>query len=149
MAGRQAPAFWRATVKIEQPGDTFLDMRSWGKGVVWVNGHCMGRYWDIGPTQTMYVPGPWLKHGRNEIIILDLTGPENPVIGSLDHPILDELHPERDFVESLKCQNVDTVDIGKIKRRDRWSPSRLASVFSAKPLRCVRRIPFKFMLLRR
>lgn len=97
-AGSEAPAFWRATVKIENPGDTFLDMRPWGKGVVWVNGHCMGRYWDIGPTQTMYVPGPWLRRGRNEIIILDLTGPENAVIGGLDHPILDELHPEKDFV---------------------------------------------------
>ncbi|HEY1787568.1 MAG TPA: beta-galactosidase family protein [Verrucomicrobiae bacterium] len=96
-AGNKSPAFWRATVKIEDPEDTFLDMRSWGKGVVWVNGHCMGRYWNIGPTQTMYVPGPWLKHGKNEIIILDLTGPEKPVISSLDHPILDELHPEKDF----------------------------------------------------
>jgi beta-galactosidase len=101
VASGQGPAFWRATVKIEKPGDTFLDMRSWGKGVVWVNGHCMGRYWDIGPTQTMYVPGPWLKRGRNEIIILDLTGPENPVISGLDHPILDELHPEKDFADSL------------------------------------------------
>jgi beta-galactosidase len=57
----------------------------------------MGRYWDIGPAQTMYAPGPWLKRGKNEIIILDLKGPEDPVIGSLDHPILDELHPEKDF----------------------------------------------------
>jgi beta-galactosidase len=100
-AGNRIPAFWRATVKIDEPGDTFLDVRSWGKGVVWVNGHCMGRYWDVGPTQTMYVPGPWLKHGKNEIVILDLTGPENPVIGSLDHPILDELHPEKDFAGAM------------------------------------------------
>jgi beta-galactosidase len=100
-ATSEAPAFWRATVKIENPEDTFLDMRPWGKGVAWVNGHCMGRYWNIGPTQTMYVPGPWLKHGKNEIIILDLNGPENPVIGSLDHPILDELHPEKDFTGAL------------------------------------------------
>ncbi|HTV39120.1 MAG TPA: beta-galactosidase family protein [Candidatus Sulfotelmatobacter sp.] len=95
--GGEAPAFWRAIVRIDKPGDTFLDMRPWGKGVVWVNGHCMGRYWDIGPTQTMYVPGPWLRRGKNEIVILDLTGPDNPVIGSLDHPILNELHPEKDF----------------------------------------------------
>ena len=97
MASGGTPAFWRATVKIEKPGDTFLDMRPWGKGVVWVNGHCLGRYWDIGPTQTMYVPGPWLKRGRNEVIILDVTGPENPVIAGLDRPILNELHPEKDF----------------------------------------------------
>jgi beta-galactosidase len=91
------PAFWRATVNIEKPGDTFLDLRSWGKGVVWVNGHCLGRFWNIGPTQTMYVPGPWLKRGKNKIVIFDLTGPEKPVVAALDHPILDELHPEHDF----------------------------------------------------
>src|SRR5208282_1106942 len=63
----------------------------------WVNGHCLGRFWNIGPTQTMYVPGPWLKRGKNQIVILDLTGPERPVVAALDHPILDELHPELDF----------------------------------------------------
>jgi beta-galactosidase len=94
----KAPAFWRATWKIKKPGDTFLDMRSWGKGVVWVNGHCLGRFWNIGPAQTMYVPGPWLKRGKNEIVIFDLIGPENPIVAGLDHPILDELHPEKDFV---------------------------------------------------
>jgi beta-galactosidase len=91
------PAFYRATVNIEKPGDTWLDMRPWGKGYAWVNGHNLGRYWNIGPQQTMYVPGCWLKKGANEIIILDLLGPEKPVIAALDHPILDELHPEKDF----------------------------------------------------
>jgi len=91
------PAFWRATVNIEKPGDTFLDLRPWGKGVAWVNGHCLGRFWNIGPTQTMYVPGPWLKRGKNKIVILDLTGPEKPVVAALNQPILKELHPEYDF----------------------------------------------------
>ena len=54
------PAFWRATVNLAKAGDTFW-MCGWGKGVVWVNGHCLGRYWNIGPTQTAYVPGRWLK----------------------------------------------------------------------------------------
>jgi beta-galactosidase len=91
------PAFYRAIVTIEQPGDTFLDMRPWGKGFAWVNGHNLGRYWNIGPQQTMYVPGPWLKSGKNEIIILDLLGPEKPVIAALDKPIIDQLRPELDF----------------------------------------------------
>jgi beta-galactosidase len=94
---KKAPAFWQAVVKIKKPGDTFLDMRSWGKGVAWVNGHCLGRFWNIGPTQTMYVPRPWLKHGKNEFIIFDLIGPEKPVVAGLDQPILNELHPEKDF----------------------------------------------------
>ncbi len=101
------PAFWRATVRLDkvEPGDTFLDLRSWGKGVVWVNGHCLGRFWNIGPTQTAYLPGPWLKqHGDNEIIILDLLGPEKPVVAGLPEPILDELHPEKDFTRALAQQ---------------------------------------------
>ena len=92
-----APSFWRATVKIEKPGDTFLDLRSWGKGVVWVNGHCLGRFWNIGPTQTAYTPGCWLHAGKNEIVILDLLGPQKPVVAGLEQPILNELHPEKDF----------------------------------------------------
>lgn len=96
------PAFWRATVKVDQPGDCFLDMRPWGKGFAWVNGHNLGRYWNIGPQQTMYVPGPWLKPGDNEIIILDLLGPEKPVVAALDQPILDELRPTRDFASAKR-----------------------------------------------
>jgi beta-galactosidase len=96
------PVFWRATVDIEKPGDTFLDMRSWGKGVVWVNGHCLGRFWDIGPTQTAYLPGCWLHAGTNEIVILDLVGPEKPEIAGLNQPILNDLHPEKDFAKSRR-----------------------------------------------
>jgi beta-galactosidase len=96
------PTFWRATLDIEKPGDTFLDMRSWGKGVVWVNGHCLGRFWNIGPTQTAYLPGCWLHTGKNEIVILDLVGPEKPEIVGLDHPILSELRPEKDFAKTQR-----------------------------------------------
>ncbi|MGA2747743.1 MAG: beta-galactosidase family protein [Verrucomicrobiota bacterium] len=91
------PAFWRATATIGRPGDTFLDLRSWGKGVVWLNGHCLGRFWNIGPTQTAYVPGPWLKPGKNEIVVFDLVGPQTPVLAGLEKPILDELRPALDF----------------------------------------------------
>jgi len=91
------PAFWRATVNIQQPGDTFLDLRGWSKGVAWVNGRCLGRFWNIGPTQTAYAPGCWLHAGKNEIVILDLLGPDNPAIAGLDKPILDQLRPELDF----------------------------------------------------
>jgi beta-galactosidase len=91
------PAFWRSTFAIPARGDTFLDLHSWGKGVVWVNGHCLGRFWDIGPTQTMYCPGPWLNAGRNEIVVLDLLGPREPRMAGLVKPNLDELHPELDF----------------------------------------------------
>ena len=47
-------------------------MQHWTKGVVWVNGNNLGRYWNLGPQQRLYCPAPWLKAGANEIIIFDL-----------------------------------------------------------------------------
>ncbi|HWY31234.1 MAG TPA: beta-galactosidase, partial [Candidatus Acidoferrum sp.] len=94
------PALWRATVNIKDPGDAFLDLRSWGKGVVWVNGHCLSRFWNIGPTQTAYIPGCWLRAGKNEILIFDLLGPEDPVVAGLERPILNEIHPEKSFTQA-------------------------------------------------
>ena len=52
-------------------GDTFLDMSKWGKGIVFVNGHNLGRYWNIGPQQTLYLPGCWLKKGKNTIAVFE------------------------------------------------------------------------------
>lgn len=94
----QGPAFWRGTFTVVKTGDTFLDLRAWSKGVVWVNGHCLGRFWNIGPTQTMYLPGPWLRSGGNDVVVLDLVGPRGEkTLAGLSKPILDELHPELDF----------------------------------------------------
>ncbi len=92
-------SFFARYFHLEKAGDTFLDLRGWGKGDLWVNGHCLGRYWNIGPTQTAYAPGCWLRAGENEIVILDLTGPENPKIAGLEKPILDQLRPQSDFQE--------------------------------------------------
>ena len=96
------PAFWRATVTLGQAADTFLDLRGWGKGVVWVNGHCLGRFWNIGPTQTAYAPGCWLRKGKNEIVVWDLLGPEKPAVAGLETPILDQLRPELDFSHGMR-----------------------------------------------
>ena len=74
--------------------NTFLDMQTWGKGMVWVNGHAMGRFWEIGPQQTLYMPGCWLKEGENEIIILDLKGPAETKVIGLEKPILDMLRTQ-------------------------------------------------------
>ena len=68
-------AWYRATFNVTKLGDTFLDMSSWGKGMIWVNGHNMGRYWNIGPQQTIYMPGCWLRKGSNEVVVLDLETP--------------------------------------------------------------------------
>lgn len=117
-----APAFWRATVNVDQPGDCFLDLRPWGKGFVWVNGHNLGRFWNIGPQQTMYVPGPWLKSGDNEIVVLDLLGPEQPVIAALDQPILDELRPALDFARTRRREVQLRSDFGPPAHRGNFAP---------------------------
>ncbi len=66
-----SPAFFRGTFAVQKPGDTYLDLTGWKKGVVWVNGRTLGRYWNIGPQQRLYLPAPWLRAGNNEIVIFD------------------------------------------------------------------------------
>jgi beta-galactosidase len=99
----KGPAFWRGSFQVERPGDTFLDTRSWGKGVVWLNGRCLGRFWNIGPQQTTYVPGVWLKPGRNEVVVYDLLGPEKAELAGLAKPILDQVRLEKDFARIARA----------------------------------------------
>jgi beta-galactosidase len=87
------PVLRAGTFTVSTPTDTYLDLRQWGKGVVWVNGHNLGRYWAIGPQQTLYVPAEWLKKGANNITVLELLKPQQASLPSLDHPILSELKP--------------------------------------------------------
>jgi beta-galactosidase len=82
--------FYQATFRVREPADTFIDTRSLGKGEVFVNGQPLGRFWNIGPEGTLYMPGPWLKRGRNEIVVFDLTGQANPTISFLAHSVLGE-----------------------------------------------------------
>jgi beta-galactosidase len=90
---QDGPAFYRAIFEIDKAGDTFLDMGNVGKGVAWINGHALGRFWNIGPQQTLYVPGPWLRSGKNEVVIFDLWPHVHPSVKGLSEPILDELRP--------------------------------------------------------
>lgn len=88
------PAYYSGTFTADLTRDTFLDLRGWGKGTVWVNGHQLGRFWGIGPEQTLYVPGPWLHQGRNDVVVYDLLVPDHATLRGLDHPILADLHPD-------------------------------------------------------
>lgn len=65
------PVFARATFDLPEPGDLHLDTSGWGKGVVWINGFCLGRYWSRGPQHTLYVPGPVLRAKDNELILFE------------------------------------------------------------------------------
>ena len=94
--------YYRTTFRLKQTGDTFLNMETWGKGLVYLNGHALGRFWSIGPQQTLYCPGCWLKKGENEIIVIDVVGPREPVLWGQDKPELDKLQLER----SLRHNNI-------------------------------------------
>ena len=87
--------YHRGYFNLSKVGDTFLNFETWGKGQVYVNGHAMGRIWSIGPQQTLYVPGCWLKKGKNEIIVLDVVGPKEAVVWGQAEPELNKLQLEK------------------------------------------------------
>ena len=86
------PRLYTAAFHLDKVGDTFLDMRGWKKGCVWVNNHNLGRFWYIGPQQTLYLPGVWLKYGANEIVVLELEEGGHPKsIEGIKEPVLNQL----------------------------------------------------------
>ncbi|MGH3171465.1 MAG: hypothetical protein ACRDN0_37090 [Trebonia sp.] len=66
------PAFARGVFDLRGQSDLFLATTGWGKGVAWLNGFCLGRYWSRGPQRTLYVPGPVTREHGNELVILEL-----------------------------------------------------------------------------
>jgi hypothetical protein len=65
------PVVYQGTFNLTETGDTFIDMEQWGKGIIYINGINIGRYWKVGPQQTLYIPGVWLKKGSNQIVIFE------------------------------------------------------------------------------
>jgi beta-galactosidase len=82
------PCFYKATFRVDKPADTFLDTSAFIKGEVWLNGHALGRIWSIGPQKALYVPGPWLKSGENEVVVFDLEGASGRTLQGLNRPVL-------------------------------------------------------------
>lgn len=91
---KRGPRFYRGSFQLANLGDTFLDMRGWGKGHVWVNGHQLGRFWKIGPQQTLFCPAPWLSTGANEIIVLELETTGGTTIQALKDPVFETVEIE-------------------------------------------------------
>ncbi|MDB4923498.1 beta-galactosidase [Mucilaginibacter sp.] len=88
------PALYKGVFTLKAVGDTYLDLHGYGKGFVFLNGHNLGKYWNIGPQQTVYIPASWLKKGLNEIVVFDELKGGHTKIAALDHPILNELVKE-------------------------------------------------------
>lgn len=84
-SGARPGIFFKGEFILDQTADTYIDMSAYQKGLVWVNGHNLGRYWNVGPQQALYCPEPWLSTGKNEIVIFDLHQVEpKPVKGVTD-----------------------------------------------------------------
>lgn len=123
--GQRVPGCYRATFHVEKPGDTFLNFETWGKGLVYVNGYGIGRIWEIGPQQTLYVPGCWLKEGENEILVFDIVGPKEARTEGLEEPILNQLLVNKPLThrnkgEELRLAGETPVLSGSFKAGNGW-----------------------------
>jgi len=83
------PAFYKFVFEADEQGDTFLDMTGFGKGCAFINGFNLGRFWEIGPQKRLYIPGPLLKKGQNEIILFETEGRAAEYITLCDEPGLE------------------------------------------------------------
>ena len=123
------PGWYKAEFTLKKTADTYLDMRGWGKGMVWINGQNLGRYWKIGPTQTMFVPGTWLKKGTNTIIVFDLDSHANPVVNGITNPIFEMVSDNsllhRKEGETLNLADVKPVAEGSFGNEPGWKEIKL------------------------
>lgn len=128
VAINKQPAFFRGTFTLSVLGDCFINTRGWGKGAVWVNGHSLGKFWNIGPQQTLYLPAPWLKKGENEIVVFEMEDTGRRTIQGLDHPILDEVGEDKNVSHALDTKAsqepvldiADTIFTGKLEIKGGW-----------------------------
>lgn len=89
------PTVYSGEFTLDKTGDTFLDMSGFSKGIVFVNGHNLGRFWNVGPQQTLYLPGCWLQQGKNTVVVFDqLNRTQQTEIKGVTKPVLDQLKLE-------------------------------------------------------
>jgi beta-galactosidase len=82
------PAFYRGSFQVDQPGDAFLALPGWTKGMAWINGFNLGRYWEKGPQQRLYLPAPLLRSGENQIVLFELHGTSSQRVELCDQPLI-------------------------------------------------------------
>ena len=137
--GQRQPGVYRATFKMNKPADTFLNFETWGKGLVYVNGMALGRIWEIGPQQTLYVPGCWLKKGENEVLVFDVVGPTEARSEGLAAPIIDKVQNRKPLVhnevQALDLfKNAQPVASGSFKAGNGWQSVNFSSAVKGRYL---------------
>ncbi len=80
--------FFRGNFVLSRAGgnlwsDTYIDFSNFTKGLIWVNGHNLGNYWNIGPQKRLFCPSTWMREGMNEIMVFDLYQTEPKIISGM------------------------------------------------------------------
>lgn len=107
---RILPGFYRGFFNVDTPHDTWLDLSGLGKGVAYLNGHPLGRFWEIGPQQTLYAPGCWMKEGRNELLVFDVKGGTSLSVRGYDAPVYDCVREVASEASDSTTDNFNTTD---------------------------------------
>lgn len=136
------PAFFKGTFQVSAVGDCFVDMSGWGKGAVWVNGRSLGKFWNIGPQQTLYLPGPWLKKGENEIVVFEMEDTGFRSLKGLDKPILNQVgqdknvreRPQRDYSKQPILDKGDIIIEAEMEKKSGWQEYTFKNVVTMRHL---------------
>jgi beta-galactosidase len=92
----EGPCFYRTQLTASAAADTYVDTSALHKGQLWINQRPLGRFWSIGPQRALFLPGPWLKKGSNELIFFDLIGDGTNVLKTTNKPIFELTTAQRD-----------------------------------------------------
>ena len=131
--------YYRGFFNLTRRGDTFLNLSHFGKGQVYVNGYPLGRFWNIGPQQTLYLPGCWLKRGLNEVVVLDIIGTDSATVWAQDKPELDLLNIEKSITHNNPDDKPDLeamtpVASGSFRAGNGWQSIRFSAPVSGRYL---------------
>ncbi|XP_039109714.1 LOW QUALITY PROTEIN: beta-galactosidase-1-like protein 2 [Hyaena hyaena] len=107
----RGPAFFLGILRMgNYPKDTFIKMEGWTKGVIFINGQNLGRYWNVGPQETLYLPGPWLHPGSNEIIVFEEFRPGREIqFTNLSHLGSSSAQVDQDFRSPMKSKSMSSL----------------------------------------
>ena len=140
------PAFHRATFDLAETGEIFLDLSKWGKGAVWVNGKSLGKFWSIGPQQTMYLPSCWAKKGKNEVVVFELDDRGNRQMSGLAKPVLDTLQEDKNRQTSIKREGEKPwLDKGDMVVKTTLKPGNTPQVLKFKNTLTARHVAIKIL----
>ncbi|WP_374164818.1 beta-galactosidase [Arcticibacter sp. MXS-1] len=125
------PQLYKAEFDLGETGDTYLDTRNLEKGLLWVNDRLIGRYWFIGPQQTLYVPGCWLNKGKNRIAVLEMGQPKNPSVRGITQQVW-ETQVDSSLLHSRPGQKLilgskQKVLSGELENKEGWQEIKFAA----------------------